>query len=189
MPVYKGGDSINGQIPSFQFHNPEIWTPDDKYGTNIVPIGNFSGRNYPSILITDPLGDYGGESNGAVFVFNVGASLSDTCRATAVGPVGLYDEFGIQAICAGDLLGNGMTEIMIGLYNQSPGESRWRRWFWLTCFLADTAYGYYIPDISVKEPAMPQIFSLSQNFPNPFSSSSQIEYQVLEPNLFGKQLN
>ena len=50
--AYKGGLTINGQQPDFRFDDP-FYGGASSYGTDIIPIGNFTGWGYPSILIAD----------------------------------------------------------------------------------------------------------------------------------------
>ena len=185
--VYKGGERINGQQPDFQFDDP-YWSGASTYGTNIVTLENFTGLGYPSILITDPDGYYdGGYENGGVFLFNIGKGLSDTCRGYFDDAYNQNEFLGETAICAGDILNNGRTAAMIGsqtdnfniLHRAGVGS--------LNVLLGDPSYGYPVTGV-YEPPSAPTIFELEQNFPNPFSSSSQIIFDVVEPNLYGKEL-
>ena len=185
--VYKGGESINGQHPDFRFDDP-FYGGASSYGTDIIPIGNYTGWGNPSILITDPSGSYdGGYNNGGVFLFNIGKGLSDTCKGYFDDPGNTDEYLGETAICAGDILNEGHTDIMVGsesddlnnLFIGSAGS--------LNVLFGDPSYGY--PISGIDEPlSVPVIFNLAQNYPNPFSTSSHIDFSVLEPKLYGKEL-
>ena len=144
--VYKGGDTIDGQNPSFHFpvHGPR----NSVIRKQIFPIGNFSGRGYPSILITDHNGSYDKDIRTAViFVFNTQKGLSDTCKAYAAIQYGDDEGFGEQAICMGDLFGNGITSIMIGQNNaEEPGIILDGQGA-ITIFNGDLSYGWPVSGV------------------------------------------
>ena len=156
----------------------------------MVNCGNFTGRGYPTILITEPAEEGDGE-DGWVFLFNCGASLKDSCTGYASNIH--LDLFGVTAICAGDLLHNGRTDIMIGSFTDQILDSNGNvdtdiiGAGSLSCFLGDTLFGPPITGVQTQKHT-PLFFDLSQNYPNPFANSSTIEFEVTEPKLFGKEI-
>ena len=130
-----------------------------------------------------------GYKNGGVFVFNTQKGLSDTCKAYAAIQYGDDEGFGEQAICMGDLFGNGITSIMIGQnIMREPGIILDGQGA-ITIFNGDLSYGWPVSGV-LQTQSQPVIFEfLSQNYPNPFSSSTQIEFQVVEPLLYDKELS
>ena len=185
--VYKGGLTINGQHPDFRFDDP-FYGGASSYGTDIIPIGNYTGWGNPSILITDPSGSYdGGYNNGGVFLFNIGKGLSDTCKGYFDDPGNTDEYLGETAICAGDILNEGHTDIMVGSQSDDLNNLLIVGTGSLNVLFGDPSYGYPVSDVD-ESLSVPVIFDLAQNYPNPFSTSSHIDFSVLEPKLYGKEL-
>src|SRR5579883_1676208 len=174
--VYKGGKNISPS-PTYFFHRP-FQTNSAAFGTKIIDVGNFTGRGYHSLLVTDPQANGLG---GEVFLYNMGKALKDSCVAVATYGFSSGDGegFGTQVAAPGDLKGDGRTEIVISSYAESQSTSGTGA---VVVFSGDTSYG----PVSVHELfAAPQYFTLNQNYPNPVNDVTDIVFAVTDAKLYG----
>lgn len=164
--VYEGGDSIS-PLPSYFFHCPHQ-TGSFEFGTKIIDLGNLTGHNYHTIAITDPDASDGGTENGAIFLYNIGKALKDSCVAYGAGPQGYMDNFGTNIISLGDsefAVGADADSIAIGAYDHGGR---------VFVFHGSSSYG---PVVVVDDAvSLPNEFWLSQNYPNPFSNTTTIPF-------------
>src|SRR5579883_1142225 len=176
--VYKGGKNIS-PYPTYYFHRP-FQTNSAAFGTKIVDVGDVTGRGYHSLLVTDP--EAYGNAVGAVFLYNMGKALKDSCVATASGfdisHGGFDNSFGLQVAAPGDLNGNGKASIIIGAQESDDPIGAG----WCFVFSGDTSYG----PVGVHEPLIvPQYFTLNQNYPNPVNDVTDIVFAVTDAKLYG----
>lgn len=170
--VYPGA-APNATLPAFFLHAPDPSMTSHLFGSCILDMGNVTGRGYHSLLVTDP----GALINqtGAVFLFNIGSALKDSCVAMASGPRGSFDALGITAISPGDLTDDGRNEIMVGgnvepsAYGHRVGTVR--------VFLGDSLYGPEVSSVHEYRPNPAQL-SLDQNYPNPVSTTTDISFEI-----------
>src|SRR5579883_1083290 len=179
--VYKGGKNIS-PYPTYYFHRP-FQTNSAAFGTKIVDVGDVTGHGYHSVLITDP--EAYGNAVGAVFLYNMGKALKDSCVATASGfdisHGGFDNSFGLQVAAPGDLNGNGKASIIIGAQESDDPIGAG----WCFVFSGDTSYG----PVGVHEPLIvPQYFTLNQNYPNPVSTTTDIAFAITDAKLYGAEL-
>ena len=164
--VYKGGATIS-PLPTYFFHRPHQ-TNSSEFGSKIADLGNLTGRGYHTIAITDPDASDGGDENGAVFLYNIGRALKDSCVAYGVGPQQYMDKFGTNIISLGDsefAVGADADSIAIGAFDHGGR---------IFVFHGSSSYG---PIVSVNEQAtLPNQVILAQNYPNPFSISTTLAF-------------
>ena len=60
---------------------------------------------------------------------------------------------------------------------------------YMLIFLGEKSYGSPVNGVAEQTKPIPQFFDLSQNYPNPFSGSSQIDFTVVEPKMYGKVIS
>jgi len=179
--IYKGGKTISS-LPTYSFVNPN----DIPFGfppQQIYDIGNFVSSDYKSILVTDP--QYGGDVNstpGGIFLYNIGSALDSNCKGYAIEAFGSGAELGNNAIGIGKYPGEKLDNFMVAergtLFNLGNGE--------IYVFHGDSALGTSV--ITHEVYTAPEIFSLSQNYPNPFSAQTTISFSVSDPRLAGKEI-
>ena len=177
--VFKGGTTISG-TPTFIFHHPS-YVPYD-LGRIILDAGDISGHGYHYLLFADyeALGD-----EGAIYLYPIGKGLKDSCVAYAVVPSGFEDYFGVTAIAPGDVNGDGIADVVVG-WDAESGDSL--RVGGIVVLLGNPSYGDSIKTGIEPQMNIPQLFSLSQNFPNPCMRTSQINFIVNESKFYGKEL-
>ena len=176
--VFKGGTTISG-TPTFIFHHPS-YVPYD-LGRIILDAGDISGHGYHYLLFADyeALGD-----EGAIYLYPIGKGLKDSCVAYAAGLSGFEDYFGVTAIAPGDVNGDGIADVVVGYDGVIEPQHAGR----IVVLLGDPSYGDSIKTGIEPQMNIPQLFSLSQNFPNPCMRTSQINFIVNESKFYGKEL-
>jgi len=176
--VYGGKGGAIPSEPTFYFSDFDSLVSGG-FGSVVADIGDISGHGYHSLLISDL--DWGGNNVGKIYIFNLGKALKDSCVAYAEGPEGFEDFFGVQAIPLGDLDGDGRAEFAVAGDETLQPLHAGR----IYIFYGDSSYG----PSGVKDwLAAPSIFTLSQNYPNPFSTSAEVSFTVVEPSLYGKEI-
>ena len=150
------------------------------FGSNIVDIGNVANNSYRTLLVSDPEAQNGGAFNGAVFLYNIGRGLKDSCVAWVAGS-GFEAYMGSQAIPVGDVDHDGRDDFMVARDAEiilGPAHIGA-----VTLFQGSDSYG---PPVAVHEPALiPAAMTLSQNFPNPTSSLTDVTFTIRAPGLAG----
>jgi hypothetical protein len=178
--VYKGGTTITPE-PNFIFR-PSPSLLYFEYGRRIIDVGDATGRGYHSIVITDPGVSNGGLNGGTIYLYDIGKALSDTVKAYAIGGYG--ETIGTQIAAPGDLNGDGRADFIVGTNADQPGLGA-SAVGQVIVFSGDTSYG----PVGVREERIaPQFFTLSQNYPNPVSSATDIVFAVTNSRLYGAEL-
>lgn len=166
ITVYKGGEVIDPN-PTYLLHRP-FQNYGGTFGERVINIGDASGKGYPSLLVTD--WESYQNSVGTVFLFDIGKGLIDSCVGYAIGQ-GSDAHFGVSAIAVGDVNHDGRADFMIGSNYGGLGHGE------LVVFLGDTSYGWRT--VGVDEPtSLVAGRSLQQNYPNPFSGTTTIDYSL-----------
>ena len=167
--IYRGGVNISS-LPSFILHRP-FETNSAQFGQYLVDLGDITNRGYPSLLVTDPDASLGGAENGAIFLFNMGKALKDSCVGFARGKE-FEGMFGTTAIALGDINNDKRCDFMVGGDEaNATGHSGY-----LAVFLGDSSYG---PTTAVREIGItPTEISLAQNYPNPCAASTMITFDI-----------
>lgn len=170
--VYKGGEHIDS-LPTYQFVTPVPTYTTFNFGTIILDIGDISGHGYHSMLVTDP---EAGGLVGAVYIYNLGKALKDSCVAYAFGQQTYIGYFGTQAIAIGDVNHDGLSDVMVSALEDTVNGGGGQYTGAIFVFLGNASYG---PTVDVDESnAAPLNYCLLQNFPNPGSTSTEIQFSV-----------
>ncbi|MCF2506232.1 FG-GAP-like repeat-containing protein, partial [Dyadobacter sp. CY107] len=94
-----------------------------QYGWSAATAGDVNGDGYSDIMIGSYLYDYGQTNEGAVFVYHgsvQGIKASAALRLESNQPEAKQ---GISVACAGDVNGDGYSDVMIGIWQYDKGES------------------------------------------------------------------
>lgn len=176
-------DSPSVHLPFFTFHR-KVATGSATFGRKVVNLGDITGKGYSSILITDPEGDAGsGYFGGTIFVYNIGKALKDSCVAMGTSN-GAENYLGTQAIALTDVSGDSLSDWMIG---RNDDDATHFNVGGVTVFLGDRSYGPDIVGVLTSQ-SPPSGFRLDQNFPNPFSGSTDITFVISDHNLIGSEV-
>src|SRR5579883_525986 len=182
--IYKGGKTINPHVTNLLHPPPNVQVAS--FAVIITDVGDITGRGYHTIVVSYPTDSNSGYLSGAVYLynFNVGDNApKDECVADGFGPVGFEDSFGQTVIASGNANGKGQHSFMVG---RTEGTAATAHGGGLTAFWGDTSFG---PMVGVREDgSIPVVFSLGQNYPNPFSGETHIDFSVLDPRLYGSSV-
>ncbi|MBL0108075.1 MAG: FG-GAP repeat protein [Ignavibacteria bacterium] len=96
---------------------------DARYGFSLSTAGDVNGDGYSDVIIGDPYFDNGQSDEGVAFVYHGSASgLSLTSNWSAEGNQ-LHALFGESVSTAGDVNGDGYSDVIIGAYGFDNGQT------------------------------------------------------------------
>lgn len=94
-----------------------------QYGWSAATAGDVNGDGYSDILIGSYLYDFGQTNEGAVFVYHGSAQGIKASAALRLESNQAEAKEGISVACAGDVNGDGYSDVMIGVWQYDKGES------------------------------------------------------------------
>jgi hypothetical protein len=115
VDVYLGGPSGLGSPPT-SLSDPGN-APRDSFGNSVASAGDFNGDGYGDLVVGAP-----GVSNsaGGAYIYYGAASGIGTLPTALDNPDDTPgDSFGVSVACAGDVNGDGYTDLVVGAYNVS----------------------------------------------------------------------
>jgi hypothetical protein len=141
-------------------------TLTSSFGLSITTAGDLNQDGFNDVLVGDY--QYGEDLKGRVYLFYGGNPMDSLFDLTLVGDDLAGSRFGYRLAFAGDVNGDGHSEILVSSY----GDDRTRK---------GKVFVYTYKPTSVDENQRtlnPWRFSLGQNYPNPFNSSTTIPFAV-----------
>jgi len=119
--LYRGSASGLAAAPAATLTDPAT-TTSDSFGYSVASAGDVDGDGYSDVLV----GAYntsGGQ--GRAYLYRGSASgLATTPAATLTDPAAANDRFGFSVASAGDVDGDGYSDVLVGAYNTSSGQGR-----------------------------------------------------------------
>ncbi|MCF0053738.1 FG-GAP-like repeat-containing protein [Dyadobacter sp. LJ53] len=94
-----------------------------QYGWSAATAGDVNGDGYSDIMVGSYLYDYGQTNEGAVFVYHGSAQGIKASAALRLESNQPEAKQGIAVACAGDVNGDGYSDVMIGIWQYDKGES------------------------------------------------------------------
>ncbi|MCF0051946.1 FG-GAP-like repeat-containing protein [Dyadobacter sp. LJ53] len=94
-----------------------------QYGWSAATAGDVNGDGYSDIMVGSYLYDYGQTNEGAVFVYHGSAQGIKASAAIRLESNQPEAKQGIAVACAGDVNGDGYSDVMIGIWQYDKGES------------------------------------------------------------------
>jgi hypothetical protein len=102
----------------------------DQFGFSVASAGDVNGDRYSDMIVGAWSNDASGSDAGAAYIYYGGASMDQTADKILIGAAG-GDEFGFSVAGAGDVNGDGYSDVIVGaLYNASGGASAGRAYIY-----------------------------------------------------------
>lgn len=114
--VFYGGAAVDTTADVTLVGNGE----GDRFGLQIAPAGDVNGDRFGDLLVGAPFDASRGLLAGRAYVYNGGPSLETTPTLILSG-VAPFDLFGTAVASAGDVNGDGFTDVMIGASHSQIG--------------------------------------------------------------------
>ena len=135
--IYFGGVSMN--------NTPDVLltgtAADDWFGFSVSTAGDINGDGYSDAIVGAHMNSVGGVSSGRVFVYYGGQSMDNIQDAILTGETA-DDQFGFSVSNAGDVNGDGYSDILVGAnLNDGGGSNAGRAYLYL-----NSLTGIDIPD-------------------------------------------
>jgi hypothetical protein len=97
-------------------------TASDNFGTSVSTAGDVNGDGYSDVIAGANLNDAGGTTAGRAYVYFGGSVMNNVADVTLTG-VAASDQFGISVSTAGDVNGDGYSDLIAGAINNDAGGS------------------------------------------------------------------
>jgi hypothetical protein len=114
--IYFGGASID--------NTPEVTltgaAAGDVFGVSVSSAGDVNGDGYSDVIVGAYANDAGGTDAGRAYIYFGGVSMDDTPEVTLTGTAA-GDLFGISVSNAGDVNGDGYSDVIVGAYTNDAG--------------------------------------------------------------------
>jgi len=165
--VYHGSPTGLANSPSWIGESNQI---NASYGISVSTAGSVNGDIFSDVIIGSYRYDNGQGDEGAVFVYHgsaAGLSSSHSWMSESNQDTSFY---GISVSSAGDVNGDGYSDIIIGASfydNPEPNEG-------MAFVFHGTPSG--VSNISNIVGLAPRLFKLEQNYPNPFNPTTKIRF-------------
>jgi hypothetical protein len=120
--VFLGGQSADN-VPDLILTGAAT---DDQFGWSVGEAGDVNGDGYADIIVGAPHNDAGGAEVGRAYVYFGGPVMDSVADLTLTGEA-TDDLFGFQVAKAGDMNGDGYTDLIVGTpYNDGGGTDAGR---------------------------------------------------------------
>ena len=94
----------------------------DNFGTSVSTAGDVNGDGYSDVIVGANLNDAGGTSAGRAYIFLGGSSMNNVADIILTG-VAASDNFGFSVSTAGDVNGDGYSDVIAGATGNDAGGS------------------------------------------------------------------
>lgn len=107
--LYFGGPALDA-VSDVTFQSP---TAEDHFGWSVAGAGDVNGDGYADVLVGVPDGDIVAEGAGQAHLYYGGAAMDFIADKTILGE-NAYDHFGRSVASAGDVNGDGYSDVVVG---------------------------------------------------------------------------
>ena len=103
---------------------------NDAFGTSVAAAGDVNGDGYSDVIVGAYQNDAGGADAGRAYIYFGGASMNNTADVTLTGAAA-SDNFGISVSTAGDVNGDGYSDVIVGAnFNDAGGSNAGRAYIY-----------------------------------------------------------
>jgi hypothetical protein len=114
--IYCGGASMD--------NSPDVIltgaAPSDNFGISVSTAGDVNGDGYSDVIVGAWANDAGGNNAGRAYIYFGGQSMDDTADIILTGAEA-EDRFGYSVSMAGDVNGDGYSDVIVGAYSNDAG--------------------------------------------------------------------
>jgi hypothetical protein len=114
--IYYGGSIVNSSADVII--NGAV--TDDRFGTSVSGAGDVNGDGYDDVIIGAPQNDANGNAAGRAYIYFGGSIMNTTVDVILTGAA-TGDEFGTSVSSAGDVNGDGFSDVIVGAYLNDGG--------------------------------------------------------------------
>jgi hypothetical protein len=126
--IYFGGASMDN-IADVTFTGA---ADGDLFGYSVAGAGDVNRDGYGDVIVGAPLNNAGGYAAGRAYIYFGGASMDNIADVTLTGAAA-YDEFGFSVASAGDVNGDGYSDVIVGApFNSAGGAAAGRAYLYLS---------------------------------------------------------
>ncbi|MBK6774252.1 MAG: FG-GAP repeat protein [Ignavibacteria bacterium] len=97
-------------------------TTSDEFGGSVSSAGDVNGDGYSDVIVGAHLNDAGGSVAGRAYIYFGGSVMNNTADVTMTGEA-ISNFFGISVSSAGDLNGDGYSDVIVGAHLNDAGGS------------------------------------------------------------------
>ncbi|MBK6774254.1 MAG: FG-GAP repeat protein [Ignavibacteria bacterium] len=110
----------------------------DEFGKSVSSAGDVNGDGYADLIISAPYNSAGGSNAGRVYVY-FGGVIQDNVADMIITGAAAFDQFGNSVSSAGDLNGDGFSDVIVGASgNDAGGNAAGRAYIYFGGSLPDT---------------------------------------------------
>ena len=103
----------------------------DHFGFSVSTAGDVNGDGYSDVIVGAYLNDAGGSEAGRSYIYFGGTSMDNTADVIMTGEAA-GDDFGRSVSTAGDVNGDGYSDVVVGAYlNDTGGSDAGRSYLYL----------------------------------------------------------
>ncbi|MBX7041685.1 MAG: FG-GAP-like repeat-containing protein [Ignavibacteria bacterium] len=114
--IYFGGSSMNNVADIILTGA----AASDNFGTSVSAAGDVNGDGFSDVIVGANLNDAGGTSAGRAYIFLGGSSMNNVADVILTG-VAASDNFGFSVSTAGDVNGDGYSDVIAGATGNDAG--------------------------------------------------------------------
>jgi hypothetical protein len=118
--VYQGGAAGLGPNPNWSDESNQYNT---YYGTSVATAGDVNGDGFSDVIVGAPYFDNGEADEGRAFVYQGSAAGLSFTTSWADGSNQLGGEFGTSVATAGDVNGDGFSDVVVGAPHYDNGQT------------------------------------------------------------------
>jgi hypothetical protein len=92
------------------------------FGYSVASAGDVNGDGYSDIIVGAPAYENGESGEGVVFIYHGSATGLHTTAVTRIQSNQAYAQLGSSVACAGDVNGDGFSDVIVGAYKYDDGQ-------------------------------------------------------------------
>ena len=116
--IYFGGSSMNNVADLIMTGE----AGSDQFGVSVSSAGDVNGDGYSDVIVGANGNDAGGSNAGRAYIYFGGSAMNNVADVIMTGAAA-GDQFGISVSSAGDVNGDGYSDVVVGAYRYDNGQN------------------------------------------------------------------